>query len=40
MQGGDADEFIDFMNDGEAYVRHKSYGVPFFGAEVPSGKGH
>ena len=27
MQGGDADEFIHFMNDGEASVRHKSISV-------------
>ena len=31
MQGGDADEFIDFMNDGEASVRHKSYVYRFSG---------
>lgn len=25
MHGGDADEFIDYMNDGEASVRHRSF---------------
>ena len=37
MQGGDADEFIDFMNDGEASVRHKSYVYRFSGLNSSKG---
>ena len=38
MQGGDADEFIDFMNDGEASVRHKSYVYRFSGLKFHPGR--
>lgn len=38
MQGGDADEFIDFMNDGDASVRHKSYVYRFSGLKFHPGR--
>ncbi len=39
MRGGDADEFIDFMNEGEASVRCKSYVYRFSGLRYNSGRG-
>lgn len=31
MKGGDADEFIDYLMDGSASVRHKGYVYHFSG---------
>lgn len=31
MKGGDADEFIDYLMDGDASVRHKGYVYHFSG---------
>ena len=38
MQGGDADEFIDYMNDGEASVRHRGYVYRFSGLKYHPGR--
>ena len=39
MQGGGADEFIDYMNDGEASVRHRGYVYRFSGVKYHPGRG-
>lgn len=38
MHGGDADEFIDYMNDGEASVRHRSFVYRFSGLKYHAGR--
>ena len=38
MQGGDADEFIDYLNDGEASVRHRGYVYRFSGLKFHPGR--
>lgn len=38
MRGGDADEFIDYMNDGEASVRYKSFVYRFSGLKYHPGR--
>ncbi len=38
MQGGDADEFIDYMNDSGASVRHKGYVYHFSGLKHHPGR--
>ena len=40
MHGGDADEFIDYMNDGEASVRHRSFVYRFSGLKYHAGRHH
>lgn len=38
MRGGNADDFIDYMLDGEACVRHKSYVYRFSGLKYHPGR--
>lgn len=38
MRGGDPDEFIDYMNDGDASVRYKNYVYRFSGLKYHPGR--
>lgn len=38
MKGGDADEFIDYITEYDACVRHKGYVYRFLPLSIPDGK--